>query len=572
MIDAHIADWALQRLKAEPRLAAEVYAYARRARREAERHPSPENLLRAEPVSLGTLILAGIGITGTSAAVAGVVGGAVLIAASVGVNYALSALTRKSTGGTQQTTADAPQALNSAAIKYNERQAIPSKRIIYGSAQVGGALFFERVKPPYLYMGHLICAKAITGFRKMWLGTTELAFASLAPGAAVAPLAVVGQPNYPARLLASFGLGAASQTIDPLLAANFTALDSSFRQRGIARAVLRYHYGADFNEYTALWGQGSRPNPLFLVDGVAVPDPRNPAHILDWDPDDAASVAAAEASWSWSNNAALVQGHYLTQRYGGRIRPYRMRWDRVAEAADWDDGLIARADGTMIRRHTIDGVVTLNQPPSTVIAGMLKANRGFVLQSGGKVWPSSSLPRKPIGTIHDRLLTGPVDYRGAKPKRDMVNRLKMRFVAADREYQLADGPVLDRADLRSADGELLDGTLELPFTMDTGTVTRAQRLQKAFVANARLGRQISCRCDVLLLAEIEDELVGNCLNFDSELFAQANGIYECTQWGFADTNFSSIDLVLVEYDASIEANWNAPADEKPFALASLDVS
>ncbi|MDG9697586.1 hypothetical protein QC281_46900, partial [Streptomyces sp. DH17] len=121
------------------------------------------------------------------------------------------------------------------------------------------------------------------------------------------------------------------------------------------------------------------------------------------------------------------------------------------------------------------------------------------------------------------------------------------------------------------DGELLDGTIDLPFTMDTGAVTRAQRLQKAFLANSRLGRQISCRCDVVLLAEIEDELVGSYLNVDSELFAQANGLYQCTQWGFAD-NFSSIDIVLVEGAPSIETDWNGPTDEKPFTLASLDVS
>ncbi|MCK1322158.1 hypothetical protein IVA94_14905 [Bradyrhizobium sp. 156] len=568
-VDAHIADWALKRIQSEPKLAAEVDAYVRRVKREAELRPSPENVLRAEPVSIGLAIFSVVGIS-AGAVAAGIVGGAVLIGASIAVNYAISALTQKSTGGTAQTAAD-PPALNSQAIKYNERQAIPSKRIIYGSAQVGGSLFFEQVKPPYLYMGHLICARTITAFRRIWLGTTELAFASLAPGAARAPLAVTDQPNYPGRLLASFRLGDADQTIDPLLAADFTLLDGNFRQRGIASAVLRYHYGADFNEYTALWGQGSRPNPLFLVDGVAVPDPRNPAHILDWDPDDAAAVAAAEASWSWSNTAALVQAHYLTQRYGGRIKPYRMQWDRVGEAADWDDGLIGRSDGTMIKRHTIDGVVTLNQSPASVIAGMLKANRGFVLQSGGKVWPSSSLPRKAIGTIHDRLLTGAFDYRAAKPKRDLVNRIKMRFVAADREYQLADGPVLDRTDLRTADGEVLDGTLDLPFTMDTGAVSRAQRLEKAFLANSRLGRQINCRCDVMLLAEVGDELEGSCLNFESDLFAQANGLYQCTQWSFAD-NFSSIDMVLVECDPTIETDWNPATDEKPFVLASLNVS
>lgn len=570
-VDAHIAAWALDRIRSEPRLSAAVEAHVRRVTREAARDPTPENVLRADPISIGVAAISLFTTVAVPTAVAFAVGATILVGASIAVNYAVSALTRKPTGGNTQTSGGAEDTLNSPAIKYNERQAIPSQRIIYGTAQVGGALFFEQVKPPYLYMGHLLCARKITAFRKVWIGTTELAFASLAEGAARAPLQSTGQPNYPGRLLASFRLGDPAQAIDPLLAADFTSLDSSFRQRGIATVVMRYHYGTDFNEYTALWGQASRPNPLFLVDGVAVPDPRKPSHILDWDPGDPASVAAAEASWSWSNNAALVQAHYLTQRYGGRIKPSRIDWDRVADAADWDDGLIGRADGSLIRRHTIDGVVTLNQPPSTVIAGMLAANRGFILQSGGKVWPSSSLPGVAIGTVHDRLLTGPVDYRGAKPKRDMANRIKVRSIAADREYQLADGPVLDRTDLRASDGEVLDGILDLPFTMDTGPITRVQRLQKAFLESSRLGRQIACRCDVALLAEISDELVGNCLNFESELFAQANGLYRCTQWGFAE-NFSSIDLVLVECDPDIETDWTPAADEKPFTLASLNVS
>lgn len=567
-VDAHIADWALKRIAAEPRLAAEVAAYARRVKREAELRPSPENLLRAEPISIGTAILAFIGVTGAPTALAWAVGATVLVGASIAVNYAASALTRRSTGGALASSAAVDQGLNSQAIKYNERQAIPSKRIIYGTVQVGGALFFEEVKPPYLTMGHLLCAEQITAFRRVWLGTTEIVFASLSPGMVLTPLAVVGQPDYPNRLKLSVRLGSTTQTIDPLLAADFLSLDASFRQRGIATAVLRYHYGTDFNEYTALWGQSSRPNPLFLVDGIAVPDPRIPSHILDWDPDDPDSVAAAKASWSFSNTAALVQTHYLTQRYGGRIRPQRIDWDKVARAADWDDGLIGCNDGTLIKRHTIDGVVTLNQPPSTVIAGMLKANRGFVLQSAGMVWTSSSPPRSAIGTIHDGLLTGPLDYRAARPKRDLVNRVKLRFIADDREYQFVDGPVLTRSDLRIADGELLDGTLELPFTRDH---RRAQRLEKAFLENNRIGRYLTCRCDVQLLAQLSDELAGNCVNFDSVLFPKANGLYLCTDWGFAD-NFSSLDLILVEYDPSIETAYNCNADEQPFVLADLNVS
>ncbi|MGY4288900.1 hypothetical protein ACVWXO_008120 [Bradyrhizobium sp. LM2.7] len=544
---AHIAAWALKRLDRDPRVAASV---AREIVRQSRVTSSGERVLSAEAITIGTLILSAFSIT-ASTTVAAIVGGAVLIGASIGLNYAISALTQKSkgTGPIDQpsigSAVDAVSAtLNSQAVQVVERQAIPSKRIIYGEALISGALFFEDVKPPFLYQGLLLCARKVTQFRSVQIGTQQLVFPELIEGAILTPTAHAGQPNYPGRLKLSLGLGDPNQAIDPLLAQDYTSLDTQFRQRGTARAVLRYDYGADVNEYTALWGQVARPNPLFLVRGIAVPDPRNPAHILDFDPSDPAATAAAEASWSYSNNAALVQTHYLIQRHGGRIPPSRIDWDKVARAADWDDGLIACNDGSFIRRHTIDGVVTLNQQPATVIGGMIAANRGFILESAGRVWPSSSFPRTAVATIHDGLLSGAVDYRAAKPKRDLVNRLKVRFVAGDREYQQVDGPVLVRGDLRVADGELLDATLQLPFTMDH---RRAQRLQKAFLENARLGRQLAVSCDVALLADCTDDPVGNPFLFDSVLFAKANGTYLCTQWGFSN-NFASIDLVLVEYD------------------------
>lgn len=575
-VDPVVSAWALARIRDQPGISAEIAGCLRRIPADAD-HDRPERVLRAEPISTIIGLTALISSIGVSTAVAGAIGGAIVgVAISVGVNYAISALTRSSTGSgpispsssASSFQGSAEATLNSQVIKFNERQAVPSKRIIYGTAQVGGALFFEQVKPPYLYMGFLICAEQIDSFLKMWLGTTEIAFAGLTVGAAIDPLPIAGQPNYPGRLVASYRLGTASQPMDPLIHSDFPSLDTEFRQRGIATVVLRFDYGADFDEYTALWGQVSKPNPLWLVKGIAMPDPRIASHVIEYDPSDADAVAAARATWTWSNNAALVQAHYLTQRYGGRIDPRRVNWDKVAAAADWDDGLVYCKDGTYIKRHTIDGVVTLNQSPANVISGMISANRGFVLESSGMVWVSSSVPRTSIAAIHDGLLTGPVEYRAAKPKRDIANRVKVRFVAEDREYQTADGPVLVRSDLKAADGELLDATLDLPFTMDN---RRAQRLQKAFLETARLGRQVSCRCDVALLAECADELVGGSVIFDSVLFAQANGTYLCTDWGFSE-NFSSIDLSLIEYDPSIETDYVAADDEQDFTLAELDLS
>lgn len=85
------------------------------------------------------------------------------------------------------------------------------------------------------------------------------------------------------------------------------------------------------------------------------------------------------------------------------------------------------------------------------------------------------------------------------------------------------------------------------------------------------GPEITCRCDVGLLTNCKDELIGSSVRWDSKLFPQGNGIYFVTDWGFSD-GFAAIDISLIEYDPAIESDWNAAEDEKPFELADLDVS
>lgn len=657
-----------------------------------------------EPISTAIGLTALLTGAGLSASVAGAIGGGIIgVAASIGLNYAASVLLQRG----NQPLSGLNASPNDPSIRYNTRQPIPPKRIIYGSAQVGGAEFFEAVDKPYLYQGWMLCAKPIKGVRKIWIGTNELSFSS-SEGSILTPLGVDGQPDYASNLQTSIRLGSTDQPLDPLIAGGFpaiqgdlipgsfgtaigngfpgnafdgddtnsaviasaatlevgkdfgsgvtkqlsgiritgpassvdgnilqvkllgsnddstyatikdfgqmssqaniilkTAMSASsayryfkvtvdnltsstnnisltkieffepngyeFRQRGIATAVMRYNFGADQDAYTTLWGQKQRPNPIFLVEGIAVPDPRRSGCILEYDPSDADAVAEAEATWRWSNNAALCQAHYLIQRYGGKIDPRRMDWDKVAEAANWDDGLIGTKAGGFIKRGMIDGLITLNQKPSDVMSSMLSANRGFILESAGRVWVSSSKPRVPVATIHDAILSGGIEYQAAKPKRDLINRLKVRFVAPDREYQTVDGPILARVDYQTADGELLDSVLDLPFTLDTGDAVRPQVLQKAFLETSRLGRRITCVCDVILLAKSADDLVGNAVNFSSDLFPLFNGIYFVEKWGFAD-NFGSIQLSLVEYDKSIETDFVAADDQQDFTLPPLDIA
>jgi hypothetical protein len=202
------------------------------------------------------------------------------------------------------------------------------------------------------------------------------------------------------------------------------------------------------------------------------------------------------------------------------------------------------------------------------MTALLSANRGLLLQAGGKVWVTSSKPRTPIATIHDKVLAGGIEYRDSKPKRDLINKLQCRFVASEQDYQQVDGPILVRSDLVTADGEVLQSTLDLPFTLDH---RRAQRLQKAFLETARLGKTITCRVDVTWLADLDDEPVGNAITFNSELFDIANGTYLCTSSGFSE-DFTEIELALTEYDRAIETDWIFATDEQEFTVADLDLS
>lgn len=536
-----------------------------------------------EPISLS------IGIAAITAAetisgiaigfeAASFVGGAIVAGGLIGAQFLLAA--RPDGGGALANFSGAAQA-NSQEVRVNARQATPSRKIIYGRARTGGAMFFEEVKKPYLYHGWMIASHEIEGFEQLYIARDLIAFTQLTPilpvNQTLTPLGkdngdgtISAVPDYATNLRVSLRTGAASQAIDGLLHSDFVSLESQFRQRGITTIVLRYKYpGTDYNDFQAMWGNVQAPNPLVVVKGRKLYDPRDPTQIMWSDPRDLDEIAAAEATWKWSNNAALVQTDYLVQPYGGRILPSRMDYDKVADAAGYDDEQVGTTTaGELIRRHTIDGVVTLNQPPSDVLRSMLTANRGFVVQRAGRVWVSSSRPMTPVLTIHDGLLTGGIEFQGNKPKRDLVNRVLSRFVASEREYQQVDGPSLDREDLQETDQEILAATMSLPFTLD---YRRVERLQKAYLQSARLGKTLSVSVSLRAMAEADDDLIGNIVTFDSDLFSVANGDYRCLSMGFAD-GFSSLQLQLVQYDPSIERDWIPDNDEMPFTVAELNVS
>lgn len=474
-------------------------------------------------------------------ALAGTVGSTLVTGALVlGANLLARSLSKETTDA----------GINAPEVRGSIRQATPIRRIPYGYVRTGGAVFFlDDTKPPYIYVGLLLSARRISGVRGYMVGDKPASFDPYTY--AVRTEDFISSGNV--RLWLSFRDGDPDQLIDPILATDFPNLDPTFRQRGHATVVFKASYGVDIDEFERLWGQVQVPNILVDVNGVPIHDPRDPSS----DPDD-------ETTWAFSNNAALVQADYLRQPYGGRVPSSKMRWDEIADAANYDDQPVEKKDGTFERRYTIDGLVTLDQTPSTVLQSMLGANRGFVCSHQGRVWVTSSKPQDSVLTIGDKDLRGGFEFRQSSPKNDLINKVRTRFVAEDREYNTADGPILIRDDLITLDGEELEATLGLPFTL---SASRAQRLADLALEETRLQKGITCNLPVKRCLGLRP---GQKVTVESTLYPFMNGSYLTRAVGIADS-LNLMPVTLGEYNANLPYEWTT-ADEQDFKLAALEVS
>jgi hypothetical protein len=528
-------------------------------------------LVRREPVSVFTGIAAALssgaaavgGALGIGGAISGggLVGAAALggfslsgaagsLALGFGINFAVNAIARAAAKDATAVGANTPE------VRLNTRQEVPPRRIVYGAPLVGGALFFEECKPPYYYRGFLLSDGPVTGPLEWYNSTTKISVSSSTGASLDVP--------YSGNLTFSFRDGAADQAMDPILAADFPNLDPNFRQRGIATLVVKAYYGANFDQFQALWGSIQRPNPLLILQGVPVYDPRDPSQILPGDPDDPVAYAEARSTWKFSRTAALIQADYLWRKNGGRIPLHKIRWDEIGESATWDEGMLETKDGEKIQRHTIDGVVTAGQPAVQVLSTMLTANRGFIARNKGQVTVISSQPRAPVLTITDDMIQGGFDFRRNTPKREGVNVMRSRFIDPRQEWQVVDGPVIEDEDYIEEDGDTYEGVAHLPWTSDH---RRAQRLQWCGLQDTRRGRAQSLSVDLRAVG-LE---AGDVVRRYSEVLPRCNGLYRVQEVRFNYVE-KTYELRLAEYDSTVDTGYIAADNEQDFELPELDVS
>jgi hypothetical protein len=467
--------------------------------------------------------------------------------------------------------------LNSPGVKASVKQSTPFQRIVRGKQRFGGAFAFYKAKPGKLYVQHMYSRRKLNRIIAVNVNGQRIVFGNPAFGTILAPLDVIGQPDYPNRMRCCFQAGAIDQPINPLLAEAFPdladeELSGEWRLPGIANGVYEFEYGDDYDEYVELWGNTKIPDVEVEAEGCPVYDPRDPTQWLPRDPTDIYEWFAAQESWKYTENAALHAADELWQADGMNAGADAINWEKVAEAADRCDEVAATREldnnGNHIyeKRYTCGGVVSLDQKGVEVFDGLLTAFRGTMVQGNdGTVWVNSDAPKKPVFTIRDEHLIGAVAYRGFKSQRELANKTVMRFVAPGRKYQQSEGPTLIRADLVDEDGQELPLNVNLPFTPSPST---AQRIAKADLGEARIERSWQGVLNLQALGIREDD----CVEIASDICPHWNGLYTVEKYNVAISlqGNSGIAVQLTGYDPAICNDWNAAQDDQPHELIETD--
>lgn len=257
------------------------------------------------------------------------------------------------------------------------RQPIPPRRFVYGRTRIGGAVFFEDNKNPYLLIGAALSDGVIDAIEQVYFGDV------------VIPLDVSGNATsatiYSGKLYLEAALGTDTQAASAVILANFPTFDANFRQRGVARAVARLDWGSDAINNSALWG--STVDPAYIIRGVKVYDPRNGAQ----SPTD-------KSTWAYSDNIALHVAHAITNAWGVAMPQSYMNWASVAAAANVCDTTVIYG-GVSKRMFIGAGVFQSGSDMASQLAQMLSGMDGAILYADGQYKLYADAPRSSVWTI-----------------------------------------------------------------------------------------------------------------------------------------------------------------------------
>jgi hypothetical protein len=341
----------------------------------------------------------------------GFVAQAVGFAINMGVNLAISAVTKLFVGS--------PKAPSFGQSAFNNqvtvRQPIMPWRIVYGRARIGGGVtYIEQTGSNKEYV-HLIITLAgheVEAIPKVYIDNVEV------------PLDGSGDATgtYAGYFHCEMKLGTSGQTAyTNLISASAGAYTSNHRQRGRANAYVKLKL--DSTKFP-----NGIPNITFDVKGKKLYDPRT-------------------ATTVYSENAVLAIRDYLTDTsYGLGVDSSEINDDLLEVEADTCDENVNLLAGGTEDRYTCNGSFLSSETAAQVLPRMLSACGGRLTYSGGKFGIyAGSYRTADSTTITQSELRHPLKgVRTRRSRRDLFNVVKGVFIDPNNGWKPTDFPPVAR--------------------------------------------------------------------------------------------------------------------------------
>jgi hypothetical protein len=342
------------------------------------------------------------------------------------------------------------------------REPVVPRDLVYGRTRKGGVIVFLHASGPadqYLDLVVVLAAHRVKSIGAIYF-----------EGEMALNAAGVAQGRWAGNVLVEKKLGAADQTaFAGLRVALPDKWTENHRLRGCAAIRLRLTYDQDAFP-------GGIPN--ITVDLEGKDD--------IWDP--------RTQSAGYSENPALCLADYManpTWGVGARIgEADGIDEMSLVEAANICDEPVALAGGGTEPRYACNGVITLSEPPKTIIEGMLSAFAGRCAFSGGAWRLYAGAWRAPdLALTADHVREGGLTLATRVTMSMSFNAVRGQFVSPENDWQPDDFPAY-ASDVYLAEdgGEQKWRDISLPFTI---SAAMAQRLAKIELERAR--RQMTVR-------------------------------------------------------------------------------
>ena len=342
------------------------------------------------------------------------------------------------------------------------REPVVPRDLVYGRTRKGGVIIFLNSSGSdnkYLDLVIVLATHQVKSIGTIYF-EGELALDA----------AGVAQGRWAGQVVVEKKLGSADQTaFAGLKAALPDKWTENHRLRGCAAICLRLTY--DQNAFP-----GGIPNITVDLEGKNdIWDPRTQTSIYSENP--ALCLADYMSNPTWGIGAKIGTADGIDEL-------------SLVEAANICDETIPLAAGGTERRYTCNGVITLSEPPKTIVEGMLSAFAGRCAFSAGSwrihagAWSAAS-----VALSADHVREGGLTLATRVTMSQNFNAVRGQFVSPENDWQPDDFPAYASAAYLAEDGgEQKWRDISLPFTI---SAAMAQRLAKIELERAR--RQMTVR-------------------------------------------------------------------------------